>query len=63
MKSNYRHVILILGVLGIMACSPKVEVEVPEKPITINLNVKVEHEIRVQVDQELDALFEDEDLF
>lgn len=47
--------------LLVSACAPKVQVEVPDKPITINLNVKVEHEIKVQVDKELDALFEDED--
>jgi hypothetical protein len=28
-----------------------------EKPITINLNVKIEHEIRVKVEKELDELF------
>ena len=38
------------------ACSPTVKVEAPDKPITINLNVKIEHEIRVKVDKELDAV-------
>lgn len=52
-----------LGLLFLLisACSPRVQVEVPDKPITINLNVKVEHEITVKVDKELDALFEDEE--
>lgn len=46
------------------ACSPTVKVEVPDKPIEINLNVKIEHEIRVKVDKELDELFdEDSELF
>ncbi len=46
------------------ACTPKVEVAVPDKPITINLNVKIEHEIRVKVEKELEDLFdEDSDLF
>ncbi len=36
------------------------KVEAPEKPITINLNVKIEHEIRVKVDRELESLFEDD---
>lgn len=30
------------------------------KPITINLNVKIDHEIRVKVDKDLDDLFESE---
>jgi hypothetical protein len=46
------------------ACSPKVQVEAPKEPITINLNVKIEHEIRVKVDKDLETLFnEDEDIF
>ncbi len=48
-----------------MGCTPKARVEVaaPE-PITINLNVKIDHEIRVKVDKELDSVFsEDSELF
>lgn len=43
--------------LVLAACTHKVQLEAPEKPITINLNVKIEHEIKVKVDKELDALF------
>ena len=47
-----------------IGCTPKVEVAPPEEPIVINLNVKIEHEIRVKVDKDLDQLFEeDEELF
>jgi hypothetical protein len=42
-------------------CRHTVAVEAPEEPITINLNVKIEHEIRVKVDRELEDLFEEED--
>lgn len=49
-------------VLG--GCTPKVEVVAPAEPVTINLNVKIEHEIRVKVEQDLEELFsEDSDLF
>jgi hypothetical protein len=52
------------ALLLLAACHPKVQVEAPKEPITINLNVKIEHEIRVKVDRELDQLFEEEgDLF
>jgi hypothetical protein len=37
------------------ACTPKVVVEAPKEPITINMNIKIEHEIRVKVDKDLDA--------
>jgi len=45
------------------ACTHKVEVSAKE-PITINLNLKIDHEIRVKVDQELDDIFSEEsDIF
>ena len=50
--------------LMMVSCTPTVQVKAPEEPITINLNVKIEHEIRVKVDKELDDLFaEDSELF
>lgn len=39
------------------ACAAKVQVEAPKEPITINLNIKIEHEIRVKVDKELEDVF------
>lgn len=39
------------------ACTPTVQLEAPEKPITINLNVKIEHEIKVKVDKDLETVF------
>ena len=52
---------LLVGVVG---CSPTVKVEPPSEPITINLNVKIEHEIRVKVDKDLDDVFAKEsDIF
>lgn len=57
---------LVIGgiVVAIGACTPRVEVMAPDKPITINLNVKIDHEIRVKVDKDLDkVLSEDSGLF
>ncbi|MGO4998745.1 YnbE family lipoprotein [Oceanisphaera sp. W20_SRM_FM3] len=50
----------IAGLLLLSGCTPRVEIVVPDKPITVNLNVKVDHEIRVKVDRELEQLFEQE---
>lgn len=59
--TNY---ILLAGVAGLVLGCATVKVEPPEKPITINLNVKIEHEIRVKVDKELENLFSgDSELF
>lgn len=59
---NCRHTILFLIVISILlgGCAPTVKVEAPDKPITINLNVKIEHEIRIKVDRELDQLISQE---
>jgi hypothetical protein len=38
------------------ACAPTVKVEPSDKPIVVNLNVKIDHEVRVKVDRELDQV-------
>ncbi|WP_111657393.1 YnbE family lipoprotein [Isoalcanivorax indicus] len=46
------------------ACTPRLALEAPKEPITINLNVKIDHEIRLRVERDLDELFSDDsDLF
>lgn len=47
----------ILALTMLAACTPTIQVAVPNEPITINLNVRIEHEIRVKVEQELDDIF------
>jgi hypothetical protein len=57
-------VALALAVAGLAGCAPRVALEAPKEPIVINLNVKIEHEIRVKVDKDLDNLFaENQDIF
>ena len=51
---------LVLIATGwLSACTHTVQVETKE-PITININVKIDHEIRVKVDKELDDVFSDD---
>ena len=46
------------------ACQPTVKVEAPDKPIVINLNIKIEQEVRVKVDKEVEDLLKKQpDLF
>jgi hypothetical protein len=42
----------------LVACTPTVKVEAPDKPIVINLNVKIEQEVRVKVDKDVDTLLQ-----
>lgn len=51
---------LLVVFFTLAACTPRVELAMPDEPITINLNVKIDHEIRVKVDKELDSLFEED---
>ncbi len=43
---------LILFCLVIIACAPTVKVESPKEPITINLNIKLDADIRVKLEEE-----------
>lgn len=46
--------------LFLASCTPKVQVALPAEPININLNVKIQHEIYIKVDKQLDELFSDD---
>jgi hypothetical protein len=50
-------VLITIGLLS--ACTHTVQIETKE-PITININVKIDHEIRVKIDKELDDVFSDD---
>jgi hypothetical protein len=41
------------------ACAPTIRVQAPEEPIEINLNVRIEQEVRVRVERDLEELFEE----
>ena len=63
-RSSFAPMLAYLFVVLLAAgCTPTVKVATDE-PITINLNVNIQHEIRVKVDKELDDIFaEDSELF
>jgi len=61
MKTLFIFLDLLASVAG---CTPTVQLAAPKEPIEINLNIKIEHEIRMQVDEELEGLFDEEsDIF
>lgn len=64
MQNINAHVLLrwflpgvLFCVLTLTGCTPTVQMAAPEEPITINLNVRIEHEIRVRVERELEEIF------
>jgi hypothetical protein len=56
----HRQLLILTMAAFLMNCTPTVKVAPPDEPITINLNVKIEHEIRVKVDKELEDIFSEE---
>ena len=59
-----RAAILGLAAATLVACAPTVKIEAPDKPIEINLNVRIEQEVRVKVERDLDkAIADDPALF
>lgn len=56
--------LVVLGCVLSSCTTHTVQVEAPDKPITINLNVKIDHEIQVKVEKELNEVFaENSELF
>jgi hypothetical protein len=51
--------VLGLTSIGITACSPTVKVQAPDKPIVINLNIKIEQEVRIKVEKGVEDLLSD----
>jgi YnbE-like lipoprotein len=45
---------LPIALYGLTACSPVVKVEAPDKPIVVNMNVKIEHTLKVKIKKDLD---------
>lgn len=56
-------VTVLLTLLMTSACTPTVQMAAPKEPITVNLNVKIQHEIYVKVDKDVDELFSEKGLF
>ncbi len=53
----WRLITMAMAIWLLAACTPTVQLAAPSEPININLNVKIQHEIYIKVDKELDALF------
>lgn len=56
MSLMYRPAWIVCAGLAAASCSPTVKVEAPDKPIVINLNVKIEQEVRVRIDRDVESV-------
>ncbi len=58
MRTRLVSSVFLLALLS-SACTPTVQLAMPNEPININLNVKIEHEIYIKVDKALDNIFDE----
>jgi hypothetical protein len=65
-NAMHRCALLFVGlaVLAVSGCEHTVKLSAPDKPIVINLNVKIEREVRVKVEREIDDVIrENKEIF
>ncbi len=62
MNSNYltKLRVLVIGTILTLALTACVQVQIPDKPITINLNHNITAEVLVKVEKELDEIMSDD---
>lgn len=64
MNQLYSILCVVLSAGLMAACTPTVKLEAPDKPIEINMNVKIEQEVRVKVERDIDQkILDNPDLF
>ncbi|NWA59274.1 YnbE family lipoprotein [Pantoea sp. B9002] len=57
---SLRALLVLAAWLPLISCVPRIEVAAPKEPITINMNVKIEHEIHIKVDKDVEALLKNQ---
>ena len=65
MNSQFNKVLMLL-ILPVLAagCTPTVQLKAPEKPIEINLNVNIEHHVKVEIEKDVrDSINKNKDIF
>ena len=59
-KSPHFFAVLML----LAACTPKVQIEAPDKPIEINLNVNIEQHVKIEIEKDVkQAIAKNKDIF
>ncbi|MBI2234807.1 MAG: YnbE family lipoprotein [Micavibrio aeruginosavorus] len=48
----------------VAACTPTVQLQAPEKPIEINMNVNIEHHVKVEIERDVQqSISKNKDIF
>lgn len=59
---NFMNRLLMLVLLMFLgsACTPTVKIEAPDKPIEINMNINIKHEILIKIEKQVEELLSDD---
>ncbi|TKI08077.1 YnbE family lipoprotein [Martelella alba] len=55
-RTAWGRLCLLAAATAAVSCTPRIELAMPSQPITINMNVKIEHDITVKADRQSVAL-------
>lgn len=50
-RARFYLPVLLTAVAVVAGCTPRVEVAAPKEPITINLNIKLDADVRVRLEE------------
>ena len=54
----------MMAALLMAACTPTVQLQAPDKPIEINMNVNIEHHVKVEIEKDVQqAINANKDIF
>jgi hypothetical protein len=57
-------ILILMATLCMAACTPTVQLQAPDKPIEINLNVKIEQHVKVEIQRDVkEAISKNKDIF
>lgn len=51
-----RYLLVAASAAALSACTPTLRIEPSDKPIRIDLNVKIDQEVRIRLDREVEDL-------
>ncbi len=55
---------IVLTLAALAACTPTVQVQAPDKPIEINLNVNIEQHVKIEIQKDVQqAIAKNPDVF
>ncbi|MEC6797977.1 YnbE family lipoprotein [Photobacterium sp. S4TG1] len=60
---NQHYLATAIVILFLIGCTPTIQVAASDQPIEVNLNVKIEHEIKIKVDRDIEQLFDNKAVF